>query len=133
MGDATSRSPSACRSAALILGVGLAANLPVRAASLAPADVVPAATFSQFRYDGLPRRGEPVAPLPGRFLNPVIAGSTSDPSIVRVGADYYLATSSFTFWPGIPIFHSRDLVGWTQVGAAVSRHDQMSLLSDRHL
>ncbi len=127
MGDAICRSRSVCRSVALILGVGLAASLPVRAASPARADVAPAATFSQFRYDGLPRRGEPVAPPPGRFLNPVIAGSTSDPSIVRVGADYYLATSSFTFWPGIPIFHSRDLVGWTQIGAAVSRRDQMPL------
>ncbi|WP_433432778.1 glycoside hydrolase family 43 protein [Nonomuraea sp. CA-141351] len=49
-------------------------------------------------------------------MNPVIPGFHPDPSICRVGDDYYLACSSFEYFPGIPIFHSRDLVRWTQIG-----------------
>lgn len=85
------------------------------------------ATFSDFRYVGAPRPGDPTKAPPQHYLNPVLAGSTSDPSIVRVGADYYLAASSFTFWPGIPIYRSRDLVSWTRIGSAVSRRDQMPI------
>lgn len=85
------------------------------------------ATFSDFRYEGMPRPIDPTAAPPGRYLNPILAGSTSDPSIVRVGAVYYLAASSFTFWPGIPIYRSRDLVSWTRVGSAISRRAQMPI------
>jgi beta-xylosidase len=46
----------------------------------------------------------------GGFANPVVAGMHPDPSICRVGADYYLACSSFEYFPGVPILHSRDLV-----------------------
>ena len=52
--------------------------------------------------------------------NPVIPGYYPDPSICRVGDDYYLACSSFEMWPGIPIFHSRDLAHWEQISNAVS-------------
>jgi xylan 1,4-beta-xylosidase len=52
----------------------------------------------------------------GRFTNPVIPGFHPDPSICRAGADYYLACSSFEYFPGVPIFHSRDLVHWDQIG-----------------
>ena len=48
--------------------------------------------------------------------NPIIKGFYPDPSICRAGDDYYIATSSFSFFPGIPIFHSRDLVHWEQIG-----------------
>lgn len=42
--------------------------------------------------------------------NPVVAGFNPDPSVCRVGDDYYLATSTFEYVPGVPILHSRDLV-----------------------
>lgn len=59
------------------------------------------------------------------FRNPVIRGVAPDPSICRVGNDFYLATSSFDFWPGIPIHHSTDLVHWELIGHAVTRPDQV--------
>lgn len=50
------------------------------------------------------------------YQNPVIRGFNPDPSICRVGEDYYLVTSSFEYFPGIPVYHSRDLVNWEQIG-----------------
>src|SRR4051812_41422701 len=50
------------------------------------------------------------------YRNPVIPGFHPDPSIVRVGDDYYLVTSSFEYFPGVPIFHSRDLIHWQPIG-----------------
>ena len=62
--------------------------------------------------------------------NPVIPGFHPDPSICRVGADYYLACSSFEYFPGVPVFHSRDLVHWTQIGNALERPSQLRLPPD---
>jgi xylan 1,4-beta-xylosidase len=59
--------------------------------------------------------------------NPVIAGFHPDPSICRVGDDYYLACSSFEYFPGVPIHHSRDLVNWTQIGNALDRPSQLPM------
>jgi len=59
--------------------------------------------------------------------NPVVAGFHPDPSVCRVGSDYYLACSSFEYFPGVPIFHSRDLVNWTQIGNALDRPGQLRL------
>jgi xylan 1,4-beta-xylosidase len=50
------------------------------------------------------------------FANPVLPGFFPDPSIVRVGADYYLVNSTFQYFPAIVISHSRDLVHWQQIG-----------------
>ncbi len=61
------------------------------------------------------------------FRNPIISGFYPDPTICRVGEDYYLATSSFEYFPGVPIFHSRDLVNWTQLGHALTRRSQLDL------
>jgi beta-xylosidase len=58
--------------------------------------------------------------------DPVIGGFNPDPSVCRVGEDYYLATSSFEYVPGIPIYHSRDLVHWRQIGNAVDRPSQLA-------
>ena len=55
----------------------------------------------------------------GVFANPVIPGFHPDPSVCRAGDDYYLACSSFEYFPGIPVFHSRDLVHWEQIGNAL--------------
>ena len=61
------------------------------------------------------------------FANPVIAGFHPDPSVCRVGQDYYLACSSFEYFPGVPVFHSQDLVRWEQIGNALERPGQLSL------
>jgi len=61
------------------------------------------------------------------FNNPVISGFYPDPSICRVGDDYYLVTSSFEYFPGVPIFHSKDLVHWEQIGYCLTRKSQLPL------
>lgn len=55
--------------------------------------------------------------------NPIIPGYYPDPSICRVGEDYYLACSSFEIYPGIPIFHSKDLMNWEQIGHAMTKEN----------
>jgi xylan 1,4-beta-xylosidase len=67
----------------------------------------------------------------GTYRNPVIPGFHPDPSVVRVGADFYLVTSSFEFFPGVPLFHSRDLVHWEQLGHVLTRDSQLPLRSAR--
>lgn len=61
------------------------------------------------------------------YYNPIIKGFNPDPSICRVGKDYYLVTSSFEYSPGIPIYHSRDLVNWTQIGNCVRRPEEFPM------
>ncbi|MEU6715849.1 glycoside hydrolase family 43 protein [Nonomuraea sp. NPDC046802] len=61
------------------------------------------------------------------FRNPVLPGCHPDPSICRVGADFYLVTSSFAYYPGIPLFHSRDLVRWRQLTHVLNRPGQLPL------
>lgn len=63
--------------------------------------------------------------------NPILKGFYPDPSICRVGEDYYLVTSSFEYYPGIPIFHSKDLVHWEQIGHVLNRPSQLNLDSVR--
>ena len=59
--------------------------------------------------------------------NPIIRGFNPDPSICRVGEDTYLATSSFEYAPGIPLYHSRDLREWQHVGYALPEPGHLSL------
>lgn len=59
--------------------------------------------------------------------NPVIPGFYSDPSVCRVGGDYYLVTSTFAFYPGVPLLHSRDLLNWEQLRWTLERPDQLPL------
>jgi len=61
------------------------------------------------------------------FHNPILPGCYPDPSICRVGEDYYLVTSTFEYFPGLPIFHSRDLVHWHQIGHVLDRASQLPL------
>lgn len=61
------------------------------------------------------------------YKNPIIPGFHPDPSILRVGEDYYLVTSSFEYFPGIPLFHSRDLIHWEQIGHCITRNSQITL------
>ena len=56
-----------------------------------------------------------------RYTNPILKGDYSDPDVIRVGEDFYLISSSFTYLPGIPVLHSRDLVHWELAGYAAER------------
>ncbi len=66
-------------------------------------------------------------PEAGIIKNPVIPGFYSDPSLCRDGEDYYAVFSSFEFFPGVPVFHSRDLVNWRQITYCLSRRSQLEL------
>lgn len=65
------------------------------------------------------------------YTNPIISGFHPDPSICRVGLDYFLVTSSFEYFPGVPLFHSRDLVHWRQIGHVLTRPAQLSFANWR--
>ncbi|MNO25585.1 Beta-xylosidase [compost metagenome] len=62
-----------------------------------------------------------------QYTNPVIPGFHPDPSICRAGDDYYLVTSSFEYFPGVPVFHSKDLVHWQQIGHCLTTERQLPL------
>lgn len=61
------------------------------------------------------------------YTNPILSGFYPDPSICRVGNDYYIVNSSFAYFPGLPIFHSTDLVNWKQIANAMDRKEQLDL------
>lgn len=61
------------------------------------------------------------------YTNPVLPGFHPDPSVCRVGDEYYLVTSSFEYFPGVPIFQSRDLIHWRQIGHCLTRASQVPL------
>ena len=64
--------------------------------------------------------------------NPIMPGFYPDPSICAVGEDYYLVNSTFAYFPGLPIMHSKDLVHWEQIGNAMHRESQLPLRNARH-
>ncbi|WP_454059735.1 family 43 glycosylhydrolase [Elizabethkingia ursingii] len=59
--------------------------------------------------------------------NPVLPGFNPDPCIVRVDKDYYIFTSTFEWFPGVPIYHSRDLINWEQIGHVLTRESQLNM------
>lgn len=61
------------------------------------------------------------------YKNPILPGFYPDPSICRNGDDYYLVTSTFQFFPGVPVFHSKDMVNWKQIGHCLTRKSQLPL------
>lgn len=61
------------------------------------------------------------------LCNPILPGFYPDPSICRVGDDFYMVTSTFSYFPGVPVFHSRDLMHWEQLGHCLSRPSQLPL------
>ena len=67
-----------------------------------------------------------------RVSNPILPGFYPDPSICRVGEDYYMVTSTFAYFPGVPIFHSKDLVNWKQIGNILDREEQLNLIGASH-
>ena len=64
---------------------------------------------------------------PDTYQNPILPGYHPDPSICRVGEDYYLVNSTFEWFPGIPVYHSKDLVNWRLIGHGLHRRDQLKL------
>ena len=62
-----------------------------------------------------------------KIINPIIPGFHPDPSVCRVGGDYYLVNSTFEYFPGVPIHHSRDLVNWRLIGHCLTRESQLAL------
>jgi alpha-N-arabinofuranosidase len=61
------------------------------------------------------------------YKNSILPGFYPDPSVFRVGEDYYLVTSSFQFFPGVPVFQSKDLIHWQQIGHCLTRQSQLPL------
>ena len=59
--------------------------------------------------------------------NPILSGFYPDPSICAVGEDFYIVNSSFAYFPGLPIMHSRDLAHWEQIGNVLTRESQLPL------
>src|SRR5690606_19736494 len=99
----------------LAVAVTLAISAPAAAAA------APAARFLDMTYEAQ----KTTAPPAGQFRNPVLPGFHPDPSITRVGDEFYLVTSTFGWFPGIPVFHSRDLVNWRLISHAIDRPGQL--------
>jgi xylan 1,4-beta-xylosidase len=99
-----------------MLGITLALALLAGTAQAAPQT----AAFSHFVYSGSDP-SDAVKVAPGQYRNPIVQGFHPDPSVTRVGKDYYLVNSTFAWFPGLPVFHSTDLVHWTQIGNALDR------------
>lgn len=111
------KAPTMKRLAMLATAALLLAD-PLHAAPRPQADT---AAFEWFAYQGADPSDLAFKPGPGQYANPILKGTYPDPSVVRVGRDYYLVNSTFGWFPGIPVFHSTDLVNWTQIGNAIDR------------
>lgn len=66
------------------------------------------------------------------YQNPVIPGFHPDPSICRAGDDFYLVNSSFQYFPGVPLFHSKDLINWEQIGHCLTRPHNCRFTTPAH-
>ncbi|WP_207423474.1 glycoside hydrolase family 43 protein [Desertivirga brevis] len=86
-----------------------------------------APVFSQFTYKGNDRIYNENPLKDDEFYTPILQGCYPDPSITRKGNDYYLVNSSFAMVPGVPIFHSNDLVNWKQIGHVLDRPSQLKV------
>ena len=83
------------------------------------------AYFKSFSYTGNDPVFEKTRLGDGEIFNPILQGSYSDASICRKDSDYYMVTANYTFFPGIPVLHSKDLVNWEQIGYAMSTDQQL--------
>jgi len=91
------------------------------------------AYFDYFNYQGKDDfyKQNPL-PTDDSYYNPILPGWYSDPSICSNGKDYFLATSTFVYFPGVPLFHSTDLVNWKQIGHILDRPSQLINLEGQH-
>ncbi len=85
------------------------------------------AYFDYFEYRGNDSGFKKKINPTKQYFNPVIAGFYPDPSVCRKGNDYYLVNSSFSYYPGVPIWQSNDLVSWKQIGHVLDRPSQLNL------
>ncbi len=85
------------------------------------------AEFDYFKYAGNDARFSATIDKTHQYYNPILAGFYPDPSVCRVGDTYYLVNSSFTFFPGVPLSMSKDLVNWTPAGHVLDRPSQVPL------
>lgn len=83
--------------------------------------------FSEFVYEGNDKIYKDFPLEADEFYNPILQGCYPDPAITRKGDDYYMVCSSFAMFPGVPIFHSKDLVNWTQIGHVLDRTSQLDV------
>ncbi|UWX61460.1 family 43 glycosylhydrolase [Chryseobacterium oranimense] len=97
------------------------------AAALLSVTTVSAQTFSDFTYQGNDKIYNDNPLKPDEFYSPILQGCYPDPSITRKGEDYYLVNSSFSMFPGVPIFTSKDLVNWKQIGHVLDRPSQLKV------
>jgi alpha-N-arabinofuranosidase len=85
--------------------------------------------FTQFVYQGDDQVYKDNPLQPDEFYTPILQGCYPDPSITRRGNDFFLVASSFVMTPGVPIFHSTDLVNWRQIGHVFDRPTQLKVQS----
>lgn len=83
--------------------------------------------FSQFSYTGNDRLYADHPLKADDFYSPILQGCYPDPSICKRGEDYFMVVSSFSMFPGVPIFHSTDLVNWKQIGHVLDRMSQLKV------
>ena len=95
--------------------------------TLAAAAQAQTAEFDYFKYAGNDARFNVEIDKTHQYYNPVLAGFYPDPSLCRVGDTYYLVNSSFTFFPGVPLSTSKDLVNWQPAGHVLDRTSQVPL------
>lgn len=100
----------------------VAGDLAARMTSANAATPAHAARFAWVDYQSVDRGPRPAA---GQYRNPILPGYYPDPSVLRVGNDFYLVNSTFAWFPGIPVWHSTDLIHWRQIGNAIDRPDQL--------
>lgn len=98
----------------------------IAATARAPTTAAGKASFDWFLYEGADPSDAAFKPAAGQYANPILKGFYPDPSITRVGEDYYLVNSTFSYFPGLPVFHSKDLVHWTQIANAIDRPGQLN-------
>ena len=81
--------------------------------------------FSNFIYEGKDQVYIDNPLKSDEFYTPVLQGCYPDPAITKKGDDYYMVCSSFAMFPGVPIFHSKDLVNWTDLGGVLNDVTQL--------
>jgi xylan 1,4-beta-xylosidase len=82
--------------------------------------------FSKVVYQGDDQLYKKYPLKAGEFYNPILQGCYPDPAITRKGDDYYMVCSSFAMFPGVPIFHSKDLVNWTDLGGVLNNVNEFN-------
>jgi len=111
-------------SAALVLFCGIVSDLNAQSRRKPSAS---APVFTDVVYEGNDDVYKNHRLSSTEFYNPILQGCYPDPAITRKGDDYYMVCSSFAMFPGVPIFHSKDLVNWKQMGHVLDRTSQLDV------